>query len=202
MSTSSSMDCFRFLREMADHLDAKSGAVPTHAASCATCAERLRRAREAGDLLRVRPEVPAELRAPAFFESILEATIEDAAATTVGRALAEKVRIPRAVEAADLTITTPDSAVLRELQQAKAAPAWLWQQTRAQVAIELRASGRRRFAQRATVFGSAAAACLAIMSWFWLSHGTKEPFDVVFVSMSEMPALEHPTAVLRKGINR
>lgn len=202
MSTASSRDCFRFVREMADHLDAKNGELPAHAASCATCAERLRRAREAGDLLRVRPEVPAELRAPAFFESILEATIEDAAATPLGRALAAKVHIPRAVEASDLTITTPDSAVLRELQQTKAAPAWLWQQTRAQVAVEVRASGRRRFVQRATAFGSAAAACLAIMSWFWLSHGTKEPFDVVFVSMSEMPALEHPTAVLRKGIIR
>jgi hypothetical protein len=196
------MDCFRFLRQLADHLDAKSGALPAHAVSCASCAARMRRAREAGDLLRVRPEMPAELRAPVFFESILEAVVDDAAATPIGRALAMEVRIPRAVEAADLTITTPDSAVLRELQQPKAAPAWLWQQTRAQVAVEVRASGRRRFVQRATAFGSAAAACLAIISWFWLSHGTKEPFDVVFVSMSEMPVLEHPTAVLRKGLVR
>lgn len=202
MSASSSMNCFRFLRQLAEHLDVKTDALPAHAASCASCAERLRRARESVDLLRVRPEVPTELHAPAFFESILEGVIEGAAATPIGRALAEEVRIPRAVEAADLTLTTPDSSVLRELQQPKAAPAWLWQQTRAQVAVELRASGRRRFVQRATAFGSAAAACLAIISWFWLSHGTKEPFDVVFVSMSEMPALEHPTAVLRKGIVR
>ena len=112
------------------------------------------------------------------------------------------VRIPPEVSAADLTISTPDSTVLRELQVQKAAPAWLWQQTRAQVALELRANSRRRVLQRATAFTSAAAACLAVVSWFWFSHGTKEQFEVVFVSMSEMPALEHPTAVLRKGLVR
>lgn len=202
MNSSSPRECFRFLRHLEEHLDAKASNLPAHAAACAACAEHLRRAREAGKLLRVRPEVPAELRAPAFFESILESVVEDAAATPVGRALAEPVRIPRAVETAELSIAAPEPSVLRELQKSKAAPAWLWQQTRAQVAVELRASGRRRFVQRATAFGSAAAACLAIISWFWLSHGTKEPFDVVFVSMSEMPALEHPTAVLRKGIVR
>jgi hypothetical protein len=48
----------------------------------------------------------------------------------------------------------------------------------------------------------AAAVCLAAVGFVWLARGTREPIDIVFVSLTEMPALDHPTAVLRNGLSK
>ncbi|MSR38487.1 MAG: hypothetical protein EXS02_06595 [Planctomycetes bacterium] len=154
--------------------------------------------------LRSRPELPAELRSPAFFEHILESVIDAAADSPVGVALGSSALGSSGVVLGQMDdvglLLAPQ--IVSQLRRQEHAPEWLWQRTRSQIRSELRFHGRRRWLSHATAMAGAAAVCLAAVGLVWLARGTREPFDIVFVSLTEMPALDHPTAVLRNGLSK
>ncbi len=212
MNNLNPLQCFRFLRQVEQH--AANHTVPAHASECASCAAWLRVTREHMVQLRSRPELPAELRSPAFFERILESVIDAAADSPVGVALGSSALGSSALGSSALgssgvvlgqmddvgLLLAPQ--IVSQLRRQEHAPEWLWQRTRSQIRSELRFHGRRRWLSRATAMAGAAAVCLAAVGLVWLARGTREPFDIVFVSLTEMPALDHPTAVLRNGLSK
>ncbi|MEI6128557.1 MAG: hypothetical protein WCR59_00635 [Planctomycetota bacterium] len=155
--------------------------------------------------LRSRPELPAELRSPAFFERILESVIDAAADSPVGVALGSSALGSSGVvvlgQMDDVGLLLAPQ-IVSQLRRQEHAPEWLWQRTRSQIRSELRFHGRRRWLSHATAMAGAAAVCLAAVGFVWLARGTREPIDIVFVSLTEMPALDHPTAVLRNGLSK
>jgi hypothetical protein len=207
---SSSTDCLRFLRQLADHLsDAENGASSGHALICASCAARLQRARRIGSLLRQRPPVPESLRSRQSFERLAESISDAFGSSPLARALRMREVLPdqggtrpEAVvgEARDVLPDAMAERVVADLSTPSQAPGWLWLRTRNQIRKDLRARAVRRWAGRIAAVGVAASLFAVLFGWVPLRKGTDELVEIVIVpvSNSQLPGLEQsPVALLR-----
>lgn len=215
--------CRTFLREFAQHLDThRSGRPVAHAQACAACRARLERGAVVAAQLAQRPSLPDRLRQPEFLEEIYGQAVEQMAGRGPGDSAENGA--PAAAEGplsevlAELSqpLEVPDRATwplqelperlasaLSEAESRPATPRWLWQRTRAEVlrAVGERAAPRRRFRPGAI----AGAAILLILSAGWYlaqMKGTSTGPRIVFVQVTDMPAVMHPSAVLRLGAVR
>lgn len=205
-------ECLGFLRELEGH--ACASAVPAHAQQCASCAERLARARAQVQWLRsaLAVEPPAALHRREVFESVLDHALEALEQeSAAGRLLARDLRGPALPRHADVAIAAPPVRLQESLGTAPGAPSWLW----ARVRSDLRAAGaerqraswapaRRRLAAVAAgvlVAGVAAAVLLRESAPRPVSGGTSDAVEIVLERVAEVPAAVDcsPVAVLRQG---
>lgn len=194
-------DCVLFARSLAEHLESqRRGEQPAHAAACSDCARRLQLAAGLGRLAADRPKAPAALAKPQFLHSILEQVVEEAEASPLGEQLAAAMR----VEPMGDRLPWPAQTLEGGLEQHVAAPgprtpAWLHPQ-------EAVHAGRRIRVGRGVAIASTVAASIALFAVFgWRagrSEGTNSDLRIVFVPVSELPAVMHPTAVLRQAVVR
>jgi len=193
--------CRAFARELADHIDAvRAGKTPTHAAECAACAARLRLSVGLGGMAAKRPTLPAQLSNPKMLASVFERAVEASEASPLGQALGDAMR----VEPLGDRLPWPAQTLGAELrQQVQAVPHREPAKIRPFVpaGVDRRALLRRRFAAATAV--AASVALLAVFGWReGRSEGTTEGIRIVFVPVSELPAVMHPTAVLRQAVVR
>lgn len=194
-------DCRQFARQLADHIDAaRAGLVPAHANECAACANRLKLARGFGGLLARRPEAPSQLQHSKFLASVHESVVEAAEASPLGHVLGAAMRVPPLGDRLPWPVQTLGAEIRDSLQ---AVPTRESAAIRPLVAggVERRALHRRRFAAASAV--AASVALLAVFGWrVGRSEGTNEDVRIVFVPVSELPAVMHPIAVLRQAVVR
>lgn len=207
-SSRMSPDCVAFARNLADHLDAsRAGEQPAHAAACGACARRLRLAAGLGGLAAARPQAPAELARPQFLHSLFEKIVDEAEASPLGEGLAAAMR----VEPMGDRLPWPVQSLQHGLEEHVAAagshtPPWI----RPAVAVGSGSggmdAGRRIGVGRGVAIASTVAASIALFVVFgWRagrSEGTNADLRIVFVPVSELPAVMHPTAVLRQAVIR
>lgn len=192
--------CFGFLRRFAAHLAAfAAGQLPAHAATCAACRARLDGASRIAALLRQRPPVPEPMHDAKFDEAVLERVIDASSAAPVGAAL-------RAAWAAPLTAPAEtiaeeiDAEVARHLNSGIGSPpSWMWLRIRDQVRRDIGSRLRLTRIRWAAFIGAAAVALIGASLWSSLANGTKAEPTIVFVTMTDLPPVEYPTAVLRNG---
>lgn len=206
-----SADCRVFVRDLADHLEAlAAGRLPAHASRCAPCERRLRLAAGLAGLASQRPAMPAGLDHPSVLAAIHARAAEQLAQAPIGslvrQVLAEPVGVPQvgppAATGADwpLQRSEPelDDALRRLGEAADPAPGWLWLRIR----HDVRTRAVQRFRRRAAFAGAAALLLTAVL----LSRaGGVEPqpdVRIVYETLREMPLVEHPTAILRRGGGR
>jgi hypothetical protein len=210
---SSSMDCFRFLRQLADHIvEAENGVSSGHSLTCARCAARLQRAKRIGALLRQRPAVPDSLRSRDSFERLAESISDAFGGSALARALGTREVPPDfqadgpagvvSGEARDVLPAGMAERVVADLSAPTQAPGWLWLRTRNQIRKDLRARAVRRWAGRIAAVGAAASLCAVLFGWDPFRKGTDEQVEIVFVSVSKLPVLEHPMSQLRAAWGR
>jgi hypothetical protein len=209
---SNSIDCFRFLRQLADHLvEAENGASSGHALTCAKCAARLQRAKSIGAMLRQRPPVPDSLRSRESFERLAQSISDAFGGSALARALRTREVLPDGVradavvsgEARDVLPAGMAERVVAGLRTPSQAPGWLWLRTRNQIRKDLRARAVRRWAGRIAAVGAAASLAAVLFGWVPFRKGTDEQVEIVFVSVSKLPVLEqNPLSVLRSGLDR
>lgn len=202
-----SRQCRAFLRQLGDHVAAvRAGSAVDHVDACPLCASRLRLACRLGQQLARPPELPARLRHPAFLEEVQETLVEQAEQSPLGRALLpylERVPVPD-------SIPWPDQCVGQEaveqglVETTSSPPSWLWTRVRNQVLAER--SARRRPIVIALLRSRWVAAAAAIfLAWLGIelsTHGTRPQPEIVFVTVTELPSLQHPAMVLRHGAGR
>lgn len=215
--------CRSFLREFAEQLDNhRKGRPAAHARECESCQQRLERAAMVASELAERPPVPERLRQPEFLEDIYGQVVEQMAGRGTGDAAAtgapRPAETPLSKVLADIyqPLEVPDQAAwplqelpgrlaeaLPEVDSRPTAPSWLWQRTRAEVlrAVGDRAAPRGRF--RITAIAGAAILLILSAGWYLAQmKGTSSGPRIVFVQVTEMPAVMHPSAVLRLGAVR
>lgn len=194
-------DCVLFARSLADHLEAqRRGEQPVHAAACADCARRLQLAAGLGRLAADRPKAPAALLRPQFLHSVLEQVVEEAEASPLGESLAAAMRVEPMGDRLPWPAQSLEGGLERHVATAQPrTPAWLHAQGAAH-------AGRRIRIGRGVAIASTVAASIALFAVFgWRtgrSEGTNSDLRIVFVPVSELPAVMHPTAVLRQAVVR
>lgn len=193
--------CRQFARQLADHLEAaRNGQVPAHAAACAACSRRLLLAAGLGGLVAKRPRTPPQLSNPKMLGSVFERVVESAESSPLGRQLDAAMRVAPVGD----RLPWPAQTLGAELRQhVQSVP--LRQPTNVRpfllAGLERRALARRRLAAASAI--AASLALLAVFGWReGRSEGTNEDIRIVFVPISELPAVMHPTAVLRQAVVR
>ena len=211
---SSSMDCFRFLRQLADHIaEAENGVSSGHALTCARCAAHLQRGKRIGALLRQRPDVPDALRSRDSFERLAESISDAFGGSALARALRTREVLPDGIradgpggvlsgEARDILPAGMAEQVVADLSTPTQAPGWLWLRTRNQIRKDLRARAVRRWAGRIAALGAAASLFAVLFGWDPFRKGTDEQVPIVCVRVHRPPpGLEYPLALLRDGVD-
>ncbi len=194
-------DCRQFARQLADHLDAaRAGQVPAHASMCAACGNRLKLALGLGGPLAKRPEFPPQLKHPDVLAAIHQKVIDASERSPIGQAIGAAMRVEAIGDRLPWPVQTLRVEILEHIQAAphrqpdRNPPLVL-------VAGERRARFRRRLAPASAI--AASIALLAVFGWrAGRSEGTNEDVRIVFVPVSELPAVMHPTAVLRQAVVR
>ena len=196
-----SRECMAFARALADHIDAaRRGEQPAHAATCAACERRLRSALSLGGLLAECPKVPAELQRPQFLSAIFEREVEASEASPLGQSLAAAMQVEPVGDRLPWPVQNLDSALARHVAHADSR-ASTWVRPFVASGSERRLRLRRGVGVASTV--AASIALLAVFGWRAArSEGTNADLQIVFVPVSEMPAVMHPTAVLRQAVIR
>ena len=205
-SSRMSPDCVAFARNLADHLDAAHrGEQPAHAASCADCARRLKLAAGLGGLATARPQAPAELARPQFLHSLFEKIVDEAEASPLGEGLAAAMR----VEPMGDRLPWPAQSLQHGLEEqvvAAGSQTPPWMRPAGALGSGTLDAGRRIGVGRGVAIASTVAASIALFVGFgWRagrSEGTNADLRIVFVPVSELPAVMHPTAVLRQAVIR
>ena len=219
--------CRSFLREFAQHLDEhRNGQPVAHAQECEACRGRLERGAIFAAELAQRPALPDRLRQPEFLEEIYGQAVDylagqrpEESVESGSRGLSEgPSEGPLSKVLAELSqpVEVPDRAAwplqqlperftdaLSEPESRPATPKWLWQRTRAEIlrAVGERSAPRRRF--RPTAIAGAAILLILSAGWYLAQmKGTSTGPRIVFVEVTEMPAVMHPSAVLRLGAVR
>jgi hypothetical protein len=150
-----------------------------------------------------RPDRPERLTQPAFLAAIHERIVADAEQGALVRALTphlERVPVPESLPWPGQNVTEQITRQHVARLPASSPPPWLWHQVRDRVLTDL-ARRRRPVALLRPAWVAAAAAALLLVG-FLLRNGTPAEPEIVFVTVGDLPSLQHPTMVLRQGVGR
>lgn len=202
MTTSpGSSPCVAFARRLSEHVAASQrGEVVEHAAACADCQKRLRLAIGLGSMAASKPELPSQLQTPQFLASVYERVVDAAEASPIGQQLEFAMRVQSPGDSVPWPAQTLGIELRSRLDEA-AVPTSTPIRPFVAAGATGRALARRNFAAVSAV--AASVALLAVFGWqLSRSEGTNEDVRIVFVPVSELPAVMHPTAVLRRAAVR
>lgn len=169
-----------------------------HAQACMACAGHLRAAMRLGKLLAQRPEVPAEVRDPGLLEAIHVRATQSMLREPGGMLLQGTYGRPPVLPAIPWPLQQDASGLARQgATSGGSAPGWLWTRIRDDLRQQVAKPVLRR---RAVLAAVAASLVLALaLSKFVGSDGSPADVQIVFIPVDEMPLVDHPAAILRRG---